>query len=67
MPRKQTKFGTNLKRIRIERKLTLKQMADLVGYTLAYIYNLENGIRTPSKAKAEEFAKKIGVDVNELI
>ncbi len=41
-------FGDKLKALRIERKLTQKQLADQVGVTISTISSYESGSRYPS-------------------
>lgn len=41
-------FGNKVKQLRIERKLTQKQLADLVGVAVSAISSYESGNRYPS-------------------
>lgn len=43
-----TEFGKNLRRLRIDRGLLLKNMADDLEITSAYLSSIENGKRKPS-------------------
>ncbi|HEX2195397.1 MAG TPA: helix-turn-helix domain-containing protein [Actinomycetota bacterium] len=57
--------GTRLRRLRLQRGLTQKELAD-PRYTHAYVSTIEAGRRTPSPTALEHFAKKLSVDVEEL-
>ncbi|MDQ3952714.1 MAG: helix-turn-helix domain-containing protein [Actinomycetota bacterium] len=57
--------GTRLRRLRLQRGLTQKELAD-PRYTHAYVSTIEAGRRTPSPTALEHFAKKLAVDVEEL-
>ena len=52
--------------MRTERGLTQKELADPV-YTHAYVSTIEAGRRQPSPAALEHFAKKLGIEPNELL
>jgi tetratricopeptide (TPR) repeat protein len=52
--------------MRTDLGLTQKQLADPV-YTHAYVSTIEAGRRQPSPAALEHFAKKLGVEPNELL
>ena len=57
-------FGARLRRLREAKKLTLQQVADAVGCTKAYIWELEmkDGQR-PSAERVHRLAKTFGVTV----
>jgi tetratricopeptide (TPR) repeat protein len=57
--------GTRLRRLRLQRGLTQKELAD-PRYTHAYVSTIEAGRRQPSPTALEHFAKKLSVDVEEL-
>lgn len=57
--------GTRLRRLRLQRGLTQKELAD-PRYTHAYVSTIEAGRRQPSATALEHFAKKLSVDVEEL-
>lgn len=61
-------FGTRLRRMREAKKLTLQQLADAVGCTKAYVWELEmkEGQR-PSADRVLALAKVLGVTVEDLI
>ncbi|MBC3920046.1 helix-turn-helix domain-containing protein [Undibacterium sp. CY18W] len=44
----QTKVGTELKRKRLEAKLSLREMAKLAHCTAPYLWRIEQGISTPA-------------------
>ena len=61
-------FGARLRRLREARKLTLQQVADAVGCTKAYVWELEmkEGQR-PSAERVHALAKVIGVTMEDLM
>ena len=52
----------DLRRIRQERGLTLKQLSDMVGLHDSYICMIEQQKRTPSVSAAKRIAKVLGFD-----
>ncbi|MCW5232551.1 helix-turn-helix domain-containing protein [Verminephrobacter eiseniae] len=61
-------FGARLRRLREVRKLTLQQVADAVGCTKAYIWELEmkDGQR-PSAERIQAIAKVLGVTMEDVM
>ncbi len=61
-------FGSRLRRFREAKKLTLQQVADAVGCTKAYIWELEmkEGQR-PSAERVHALAKVLGVTMEDLM
>ena len=59
-------FGARLRRLREAKKLTLQQVADAVGCTKAYIWELEmkDGQR-PSAERIQAIAKVLGVTMED--
>jgi len=55
-----------LKELRIKNKLTLRELAEHIGVTLAYISQLEKEQKTPSLKVAFKLANFFGVSVEEL-
>lgn len=60
-------FGKALKQIRLSRKMTLEEMADLLGTTKQALSRYERGERTPKITAAAQFAEKLGVDLEMLV
>ena len=58
--------GTRLKRLRVARGLTQKQLAE-PRYSHAYVSTIEAGRRIPSRAALEHFGAKLGIEVEELV
>ena len=51
-------FINNLKRIRISKNLTIKELSELSGVSMGYICHLEKGTRkNPSRDVMEKIAK----------
>lgn len=61
-------FGLRLRRLREAKKLTLQQVADAVGCTKAYIWELEmkEGQR-PSAERVHALAKVLGVTMEDVM
>ncbi|MDR2092053.1 MAG: helix-turn-helix domain-containing protein [Azoarcus sp.] len=61
-------FGARLRRLREAKKLTLQQVADEVGCTKAYIWELEmkEGQR-PSAERIQAIAKVLGVTMEDVM
>ena len=67
--RPKTKFGTRIKELRKEKKLTLEQLADATKSSKSYIWELENKEKPPrpSAEKLSAIAKALGVTVDYLL
>ena len=61
-------FGTRLRRLREAKKLTLQQVANAVGCTKAYVWELEmkEGQR-PSAERVQALAKVLGVTMEDVM
>jgi transcriptional regulator with XRE-family HTH domain len=59
-------LGTRLKRLRLARGMTQKELAR-PKYSYAYVSTIEAGRRTPSREAIEHFAARLGVTPDELI
>lgn len=58
--------GENIRRIRKQRGLTLKQLGDMVGVNEAYIRAYESGKRNPKIGSLQAIAKALSVNVEVL-
>ena len=57
-----------VKPLRKRQKLTLQEVADLVGTSKSHVWELENGKRNePSLSMAVRLAKALKVSVNKLV
>ena len=68
------KLGDKIKQFRIEKNLTMQQLADLSGKSKGYISLLEKGINPqtrkpiePSLEAIQSIAKALNVDLEDLI
>lgn len=59
-------FGRRLRKIRLEKRLTQKELAS-PHYTHAHISTIEAGRRQPSEQALRHFADKLGVDIEQLL
>ena len=60
-------IGENIKRVRKEKGLTQKQLAEILGVTQQMIGSYENSDREPKLNSLSKIAKALDVDVWELI
>jgi transcriptional regulator with XRE-family HTH domain len=59
-------FGIRLKPIRLERKLTQEQFAELIGISVDFLSLIERGINAPSFEVLEKMAGRLRLPVREL-
>jgi len=57
------KFGSRLRSIRTERKLTQEEFAELVGISVDFLSLIERGINAPSFEVLEQMGKSLGMPV----
>ena len=60
-------LAINLKYYRYKNKLSQEKFAEMLGSTLPYINQLENGRRKPTLELLDKFACKLGITSAELI
>lgn len=60
-------FGTNIRRVRQERGVTLEALAHEVGLSYSYVGGIERGQRNPSLAVVERIAACLETDAIELL
>lgn len=58
--------GSNVRRLRVERKLTQEQLAHEAGIDLTYLGGIERGRRNPSLKVLASIARCLGVHPQEL-
>jgi|TARA_B100000745_G_scaffold48410_1_gene29041 transcriptional regulator with XRE-family HTH domain len=61
------KFGANLKKIRLEKKMSQGDICRALGVDRGYISNLESGKRNPTLATIKRIADALGVSVDRLL
>ena len=59
--------GQNVRRIRLEKKLTQEQFSDMSGFSQQYLSGLESGRRNPTVVTVYEIAKALGVSHLDLL
>ena len=59
-------FGRNVRRIRLEKKLTIEGLATDVELAYSYMGQLQRGERNPTLDVVERIAKALGVKAIEL-
>lgn len=60
-------FGTNVRRLRLEKGLSQEEFGFVAGIDRTYVSGVERGLRNPSLVLAEKFAKGLGVELHELL
>jgi transcriptional regulator with XRE-family HTH domain len=60
------KFGNRLKEIRLSRRLSQEQFAELLGISVDFLSLIERGINAPSFENLEVFSTQLGLAVFEL-
>lgn len=61
------KFGRNVRRIRLEKGVTIEALANDVGLSYSYVGELQRGKRNPTLKVVERIAKSLGVNPTELM
>ena len=62
------RFGEAARNARIEREVSLKTVADHLGWTPAYVSDIERGNRNPPSAeKVKQWARLIHVDPDQFL
>lgn len=60
-------FGSNLRRLREKRGMTMKDIADLVRWSVVYVSDIERGKRNPPKAsEIATIVQHLGGNVEEF-
>ncbi|MDR2558387.1 MAG: helix-turn-helix domain-containing protein [Oscillospiraceae bacterium] len=62
-----TEFKTRIKNIRIQKELTQKQMAELIGTTERHYQHYEAGTREPNLTTFKRIAETINVSADYLL
>ena len=62
-----SKFGLNLKRIRIKKKMSQGDIARSLEVHRAYISGIESGKRNPTLATIKKLSDALGVSADELL
>lgn len=60
-------FGTNVRRLRLEKGLSQEQFGFVAGIDRTYVSGVERGLRNPSLMLADRFAEGLGVELHELL
>lgn len=60
-------FGTNVRRLRLEKGLSQEEFGFAAGIDRTYVSGVERGLRNPSLVLADKFAKGLGVELRELL
>lgn len=60
-------FGKNVRRIRLEKGLTIEGLANDVGLSYSYVGEMQRGKRNPTLKVVERVAKVLGVRPVDLL
>ncbi len=60
-------FGDHLRKIRLSRKLTQEELADLANMHFTYIGQIERGVRNPSLVNLHKLAKALKISAGQLL
>ena len=60
------KFGNRLKAIRLSRKMSQEQFAELLEISVDFLSLIERGINAPSFENLDVFSAQLGIPVSEL-
>ena len=60
------KFGNRLKSIRLSRKMSQEQFAELLDISVDFLSLIERGINAPSFENLDVFAVQLGIPVADL-
>jgi transcriptional regulator with XRE-family HTH domain len=60
-------FGANVRRLRLERGLSIEVLADEVGLAYTYVGQIERGTRNPTLAVVDRFAVALSVPPLDLL
>ncbi len=62
----QTRFGANIKRLRLDSGLSQEAFADRCGLDRTYVSGIERGVRNPTLEVISVLANGLGVDIKAL-
>jgi transcriptional regulator with XRE-family HTH domain len=60
-------LGANLKKIRVEKKITQAELAETLSVDKSFVSNIENGKTNPTLSTITNLAESLGVSVGELL
>lgn len=60
-------LGVNLKKIRVEKKITQAELAEALSVDKSFVSNIENGKTNPTLSTITNLAESLGVSVGELL
>lgn len=61
------KFGKHLEKIRTEKKLSLRKLADIADVDFSQIHRIEKGESNPTLTMLLALAEALNITINELI
>ena len=66
VPSLRDKFGQRLKAIRLVRKMSQEQFAELIGISVDFLSLIERGVNAPSFENLDAFSARLGIPVSAL-
>lgn len=62
-----TKLYNNIRKYRLERKLSQSKLSELIDVSVDYVYLIENGKRTPSLKRLLMIAEVLEIEAYKLL
>lgn len=59
-----SQIGSKINKLRVEKKLTLKELSQLTNLSVGFLSQLERGLTTVAIDSLENISKALGVDIN---
>ncbi len=59
-------LSRTLKKHRLEKRLSVRSLAEMSGVSVSYIYAIEAGARGTNLAKLEQISTALGISLSEL-
>ena len=59
-------FGTVLREIRLKRRMTQQELADMLGTSKQVVSRYENGINSPKLSTVKDYAQKLGLSTERM-
>ena len=59
-------FGAEVRRLRLERQLTVRQVSEALGMSETSYHAYERGVAVPPPRRRPQLAETLGVDVDEI-
>ncbi|MDP3093868.1 MAG: helix-turn-helix transcriptional regulator [bacterium] len=61
------KFGKRIREIRLKKKMSQGDVAEILGVHRTYISSMERGLRNPSLLTIKKFAQAFGIKTKDML